>query len=107
MSNFNGVIMSVIMESMQNDRIKIISEFTASPLGQPFSFDTTQDFHIGDSVRYYDYYKDENLSQEYLSWKVIFIGENGLKYAATQLYFTTIDEWEIIEDYFKSFPLVH
>ncbi len=93
--------MSVIMESLKGDPIRIISPFTCSPVGEKFSFDTARDFSIGEIVKFIDSYKDKSSTQDYLSWFVIFEAGDGKKYTATQGSFILASEWDALTEFFK------
>lgn len=94
--------MSVIMESQEGDGIFILEDFSVSPYGEDFSFDSAKDFKIGDNVEFYDYYENPNSSQNYLAWLIIFKDKKGIKYSASQLYFATEETWGNLTQFFKN-----
>jgi hypothetical protein len=95
--------MSVISESLTNDKIIIIEPFTACIEGIEFNWDEARDFEIGESVYYLDEYKNpySPFSQDHLSWMIRFRAEDGNVYTATQHYFVTNEAWLNIKSFFK------
>lgn len=93
--------MSVISESAEQMIIVVISQFVACQYGTSFTWEDSREFNIGDKVKFLDAFEDTNVRQEHLKWKVKFLCEDGNVYAASQLYFVTIEAWEEIVKHFK------
>jgi hypothetical protein len=93
--------MSVISESLENDPIVIISEFVACEDGMEFDWDLAQKFKIGEVVYFIDFFKDNNIRQEYLQWFVKFRTKEGKIYSATQLFFVCEYEWQDIVEHIQ------
>ena len=92
--------MSVIVDCQPGDRFYCIGEFHASPDGQGFSWQTSRKFRVGDRFRYLGFRQNANSKDRPTGWFVVFEAGNGKRYAATQTYFVTEDEWECIKKYF-------
>ena len=93
--------MGVIMESLEGDPIVLITNFLACEQGTLFSWEKSREFNIGDIVYFVDDFKDENETQDYLAYCVLFKTEDGKIYSATQTYFVTLEDWNKIKSYFK------
>ena len=93
--------MSVILESRPGDELICIEEFNASPEGQPFSWETSHRFRVGERVRYISFHEDQH-SKDHpgLGWMVVFEAMDGKRYAATQTYFLTEDSWKALKKFF-------
>lgn len=94
--------MSVISESQENSPIVIINQFVACQYGVSFNWDVAEEFNIGDRVLYLDSFEDKKVRQEHLKWMVKFKCCDGRIYAASQLYFVTLDSWAEIGKYFSN-----
>lgn len=92
--------MSAINESQSGDDLVIIGEFHASPEGQGFSWDDHRRFRIGERVRYAGYYRNEDSKDNAVCWMVRFDAADGRRYAATQTFFLTVDQWDALKRYF-------
>src|SRR5262249_32761247 len=93
--------MSVILESQAGDELIIIQEFNASPEGEPFSWESSHRFRVGERVRYVcfaqaQHYKDH----PGLGWMVCFDAMDGKRYQATQTYFVTEECWQGLKRFF-------
>jgi hypothetical protein len=97
-----GIKMSVISESLTNDKIIIIEPFTACKDGIEFNWDDARDFEMGESVYFLDGFKnpDSPFSQDHLSWMISFRTEDGQFYTATQHYFVTHEVWQNLKCFF-------
>jgi hypothetical protein len=98
--------MSVISETQENSPIIVTSQFVACQYGTEFNWEASREFNIGDSVMYLDSYEDGKVKQEHLKWKIKFQCQDGTIYAASQLYFVTLDNWEEIQKYFSGHSFV-
>lgn len=105
--------MSVIMESRLGDKIVfVIGDVRLCEFGIEFTWKNSREFKVGELVTYVDAHKDPRCTQDYLSWYIKFETDDHKIYAATQLYFVTLDEWKEIGLYWnvcsdgpvKSFP---
>jgi hypothetical protein len=85
--------MSVIIESQAGDELVCIEQFSATPQGVPFCWDTCHTFRVGERIRYVSCYRDEYFKDHPVGWMVVFDGEDGRRYAATQTYFVTQECW--------------
>jgi hypothetical protein len=92
--------MSVIVESQPGDVLVCIEGFSASPKGEPFSWETSRTFRVGESVRYVSYYQDDHFKDRPVGWMVTFEATDGKTYAATQTYFVTCECWEGLKRFF-------
>jgi hypothetical protein len=93
--------MSVISESLEMTPIVIITNFVSCEHGIEFNWDKSTEFSVGDVVNFIDAFEDEKIKQEHLKWKVKFQTSEGKIHSASQLYFVTTDEWEIISKHFE------
>lgn len=85
--------MSAITQSQKGDRIVIICDFVSCKAGEEFEWGKEREFLVGDVVYFEDWYKNENVSQEYLSWFIRYRTEDGELYEATQTFFVVYDDW--------------
>ena len=92
--------MSVVLESQAGDRLYCILAFSASPRGEPFSWDTCRSFRVGEAVTYVNWYRDEHFRDHPVGWMVLFDATDGKRYAATQSYFVTEDCWQGLKEFF-------
>jgi hypothetical protein len=92
--------MSVILESQPGDEFVCIVEFHGSPDGEPFSWDTSLKFRVGERLRFVSARRHPHLKDQPGGWQVVFDGPDGKRYAATQVYFVTLETWEGIKNYF-------
>jgi hypothetical protein len=93
--------MSVIQESEAGGEIVILEEFHASPEGEPFSWDTSRQFRIGERVRYVRFFQDQHYRDHPgLGWNVVFDTSDGKRYVATQSYFVTEECWQRLKKFF-------
>jgi hypothetical protein len=92
--------MNVIIESQAGDELVCIQEFHASPQGEPFSWETSRNIHIGERIRYVSSYRDEHFKDHPVGWMVVFDAADGKRYAATQTYFVTQECWERLKKFF-------
>ncbi|MCI0459020.1 MAG: hypothetical protein L0Z62_18845 [Gemmataceae bacterium] len=92
--------MSVIIESQPGDKLVCVESFSASPRGEPFSWQTSRTFRIGERVKYVTHYRDEHRMDQPTGWMVVVSAEDGKEYAATQTYFLTREAWRALERYF-------
>lgn len=77
-----------------------LAEFTGPPQGVRPSSQTNHTFRIGERVRYVGFFQDPNRPDNPVCWMVVFEGADGKRYAATQTFFVTEDDWERIKRYF-------
>jgi hypothetical protein len=98
--------MSVILESQVGDEIVCIEEFHASPDGNPFSWDTSSQFRVGERLRYQGSRLDPHFKELPNGWLVVFKASDGKLYAATQTYFVTLECWKGIKKQFARRLLV-
>ncbi len=92
--------MSVIIESQAGDELLCIEEFSASPQGEPFSWETSHTFHVGERILYVSSYRDEHFKDHPVGWMVVFDAADGKRYAATQTYFVTEECWQGLKKFF-------
>src|SRR5262245_42003441 len=92
--------MSVINDCEPGDLFFCIGEFHASPDGQGFSWDTSRNFRIGERLRYVGFRQNPSSKDRPTGWFVIFETADKKKYAATQTYFVTAEEWLGLKKYF-------
>jgi hypothetical protein len=93
--------MSVILESQPGDELIIIEAFHASPDGEPFSWESSHHFRVGERVRYVEYVQDQHYKDHPgLGWMVRFEAADGKPYTATQTYFVTEDCWQGLKKFF-------
>ncbi len=92
--------MSVILESQPGDDLICIQEFSASPDGEGFSWDTSRTFRVGERVRYVSFRQDPNRADQPACWMVICDAADGKQYAATQTYFVTEECWRGLKRFF-------
>lgn len=92
--------MSPILESQAGDEIVCISEFSASPRGEDFSWETSRTFRVGERVRYAGSFRDDHFKDHPTGWMVLFDAEDGKRYGATQTYFVTVDCWRGLKRFF-------
>src|SRR5262245_19762589 len=95
-----GFPMSVIMESQPGDKLVCVESFSASPKGEPFSWQTCRTFRVGDRVRYVSHYRDEHKKDHPTGWMVVIQADDGKEYAGTQTYFLTREAWRSLEKHF-------
>jgi hypothetical protein len=87
--------MSVILESQTGDELIVIQEFNASPEGEPFAWETSRRFRVGERVRYDGFLQDPHFKDHPgLGWTVRFEAMDGKRYTATQTYFVTDECWQ-------------
>src|SRR3954452_1496430 len=91
--------MSVILESRPGDELICIEEFSASPDGEGFSWDTSRTFRVGERVSYAGFRQDANRRDSPVCWMVIYEAD-GKRYAATQTYFVTEECWQGLKRFF-------
>src|SRR5437016_4173156 len=92
--------MSVLLECEPGDEFVCIGEFHTSPDGERFSWDSSRKFHVGERLRYVGSRQDAHSKDHPSGWHVIFEAADGKRYAATQTYFVTKEEWHAIKRYF-------
>lgn len=92
--------MSVISDSQPGDEFVCIGSFHACPEGEDFSWQNSREFRIGERIRYADFFRDSNLSDNPVCWMVRFIAADGRRYAATQTYFVTVESWDRLKRHF-------
>ena len=93
--------MSAIVESQAGDELIVLEPFHASPEGQPFSWETSRRFRVGERVRYVRFYEDRHFKDHPgLGWMVVFDAADGQRYAASQTYFVTEECWQGLKKYF-------
>ena len=93
--------MSVIQESQAGNELIILERFHGSPYGEPFSWETSRQFRIGERVRYVSFFQDpHDKDVPGLGWMVIFDAADGKRYAATQTYFVTDNCWRGLKKFF-------
>lgn len=92
--------MSPILEAQPGDEIVCIAEFSASPHGEGFSWETSRTFRVGERSRYASYYRDEHFKDHPSGWRVLIDAADGKRYSATQSYFVTIDGWRGLKRFF-------
>ena len=93
--------MSVFLECRPGDEFVCLAEFHASPDGEPFSWQTSRHFRIGERLRFVEFREDQHFKGRPNAWLVVFEAANGARYAATQTYFVTEDCWQGIEEHFR------
>ena len=95
--------MSVIQESEAGNKIVVLQEFHASPEGEPFAWETSRQFRIGERVDYVRFHQDQHYKNHPgLGWVVVFDAADGKRYAATQTYFVTEDCFRRLEEFFAA-----
>jgi hypothetical protein len=94
--------MSVLLESQPGDAIVCVQEFHASPDGQPFAWDTSRHFRIGERVHFVSGRLNPRFADRPNAWLVVFETAAGSRYAAVQSYFLTEDAWNKIEQHFAT-----
>jgi hypothetical protein len=94
------MMMSVTHDCQAGDEIVCLEEFHASPDGEPFSWDTSRKFRVGERLRYVDSRLEARFADRPHGWHVVFESSDGKRYAATQTYFVTTDCWRGIKRYF-------
>ncbi len=92
--------MSVINESQAGDELILIAEFVGCAEGEPFSWEKSRKFRIGERVRYVRFYQDQNLKDNPVCWMVVFEAADGKRYAATQTDFVTEECWQGLKKFF-------
>ena len=92
--------MSVILECQPGDVAYCLQRFSASPDGEPFSWDTAREFRPGEAVRFVSFRQDARQRSRPNSWYVIFDAEDGRRYAATQTYLVTAECWKGLKSHF-------
>jgi hypothetical protein len=92
--------MSVLLETRPGDPIVCVQEFHASPDGQPFSWDTSRSFRVGERVRFASGRLNQRFADRPNGWLVVFETPDGSRFAAAQSYFLTEDAWSKIEQHF-------
>jgi hypothetical protein len=92
--------MSVILEAQPGDEIVCIEEFSASPQGEAFSWDTSRTFRVGDRIRYAGSYLDPHFQDRPVGWMVVFDADDRKRYAATHTYFVTDECWQGLKKFF-------
>jgi hypothetical protein len=92
--------MSPILEAQVGEEIICIGEFSASPHGEGFAWETSRTFHIGERMRYAGYYRDDHFKDHPTGWMVLFDASDGKRYHATQTYFATVDCWRGLKRFF-------
>jgi hypothetical protein len=93
--------MSVIVDCQPGDRFFCIGEFHASPDGEDFSWETSRKFRVGERLRYVGSRQNSNSKDRSTAWFVVFDAANGKRYAATQTYFVTEEEWQALKKHFS------
>jgi hypothetical protein len=92
--------MSPILESQFGDEIVCVTEFSASPHGEGFPWETGRTFRIGERLRYADSYRDEHFQDQPTGWMILFDASDGKRYHATQTYFVTMECWRGLKRFF-------
>jgi hypothetical protein len=92
--------MSVINESQPGDELVCIQEFSASPDGEPFAWETSRTFRVGERIRYVSFRQSQKLKDNPVGWMVLFEGGDGKSYAATQTNFVTDECWQGLKKFF-------
>ena len=92
--------MSPILETQVGEEIVCIGEFSASPHGEGFSWETSRDFHVGERLRFAGHYRDDHYKDHPTAWMVLFDAPDGQRYSATQTYFVTTDCWRGLKRFF-------
>ena len=64
--------MSPILEAQVGDEIVCIGEFSASPHGEGFAWETSRNFRVGERMRYAGYYRDDHFKDHPTGWMVLF-----------------------------------
>ncbi|MFO0966506.1 MAG: hypothetical protein U0793_13100 [Gemmataceae bacterium] len=88
--------MSVILESCPGDTVVCIQAFNASPKGQPFSWETSRLFRVGEKALYRGAEENPNFRNRPNGWMVVFEAADGREYQASHLYLTTEEAWQKI-----------
>jgi hypothetical protein len=94
------IMMSAILEAQVGDEIVCIAEFSASPEGEGFTWESSRTFHIGERVRYAGFYQDDHFKDHPSGWMVLFDVSDGKRYQGTQTYFVTVDCWRNLKRFF-------
>jgi hypothetical protein len=93
--------MSVIPESRPGDGLIIVEQFHASPEGEPFTWESSRRFRVGERVRYVGFLQDPHFKDHPgLGWTVRFEAADGKRYSATQTYFVTEECWQGLKKFF-------
>jgi hypothetical protein len=93
--------MSVIVDSQAGDNLIIIQAFHASPDGEPFAWETSRHFRVGERVRYVGFFQDQYYRDHPgLGWTIRFEAEGGKQYTATQTYFVDEECWQGLKRFF-------
>lgn len=92
--------MSPILKAQVGDEIVCIGEFSASPHGEAFAWETSRTFRIGERMHYAGFYRDEHYKDHPTGWMVLFDAHDGKRYHATQTYFVTKDCWRGLKRFF-------
>jgi hypothetical protein len=92
--------MSPILESRVGEEIICVEEFSASPHGEPFLWEKSRTFRIGERVRYAGYYRDDHFKDHPSGWMILFDASDGHRYHATQTYFVTEECWRGLKRFF-------
>jgi hypothetical protein len=77
-----------------------VQEFSASPDGAPFSWETSKCFTVGDRLNFVEGRKNSRFPGHPNEWSVVFRTKDNTTYSAAQNYFVTDEVWKRIEDYF-------
>ncbi len=94
--------MSAITESRPGDDIIIIQDFHASPKNQPFSWETSREFKVGESVQFHSFFHDQAFQdQPGLGWMIVFDAGDCKQYAADQTFFVSMECWDSLRKYFS------
>jgi hypothetical protein len=91
---------SVILEAQSGDEIICIQEFSAAPHGEPFSWQASRTFRVGERVRFAGSYQDDHFKDQATGWMVLFDALDGKRYQATQTYFVTEECWRGLKRFF-------
>jgi hypothetical protein len=92
--------MSVIHDSEAGDELICIQQFSASPDGEPFSWETSRTFRVGERVRYATFRQNRSLKDNPVCWLVVFDAADGRRYSATQTYFVNEESWQGLKKFF-------
>jgi hypothetical protein len=93
--------MSVILESQAGDELITIEAFHASPEGEPFSWENSRRFRVGERVRYLGFVQDQYYKDHPgLGWTIRFEAADGKPFAAAQTYFVTEECWQGLKRFF-------
>jgi hypothetical protein len=97
--------MSVLLETRPGDIVVCIQEFNASPDGQPFSWDTSRRFTVGQRLRLIEGRENPHFKDGPNGWLVVFETPDGARFAAAQTYFATEDCWKALALHFSEQPV--